>query len=53
MARTISIGAQSFADIREHGYFLVDKTDFIRQCGPRVTKSPSSAGPGALAKRLT
>lgn len=31
MARTISIGAQGFADIREHGYFYVDKTDFIRQ----------------------
>lgn len=31
MARTISIGAQNFAKIRENGYFYVDKTDFIRQ----------------------
>lgn len=31
MARTISIGAQGFADIREHGDFYVDKTDFISQ----------------------
>lgn len=31
MARTVSIGAQHFADIRDNDYFLVDKTDFIRQ----------------------
>lgn len=31
MARTISLGAQSFADLREAGYFYVDKTDFIRR----------------------
>ena len=31
MARTISIGAQGFADIREHGDFYVDKTAFISQ----------------------
>lgn len=31
MARTISIGAQGFADIREHGDFYVDKTAFIEQ----------------------
>lgn len=31
MARTISIGAQGFADIRERGAFLVDKTAFIRE----------------------
>ena len=31
MGRTISIGNQSFADIREHGYFMVDKTAFIRE----------------------
>ena len=31
MGRTVAIGAQGFADIREMGAFLVDKTDFIRQ----------------------
>ena len=31
MARTISIGNQSFADIREKGCFLVDKTSFIKE----------------------
>lgn len=31
MARTISIGAQSFADIREREGFLVDKTSFISE----------------------
>ncbi len=30
MARTISIGAQGFEDIRENGYFYVDKTGFVR-----------------------
>lgn len=30
MPRAIAIGAQGFADIREHGYFLVDKTGFVR-----------------------
>lgn len=30
MARTISIGAQGFVDIRERGDFLVDKTGFVR-----------------------
>ncbi|SFQ51016.1 Predicted AAA-ATPase, partial [Lachnospiraceae bacterium XBB1006] len=31
MARTISVGAQSFAKIRENNSFYVDKTDFIRE----------------------
>ena len=31
MAKTISIGAQDFAYIRENNCFYVDKTDFIRQ----------------------
>ncbi len=31
MARTISIGAQSFEFIRENKYFFVDKTGFIRE----------------------
>ena len=30
MARTISIGAQGFEDIRTHGDFYVDKTSFVR-----------------------
>lgn len=30
MARTISIGAQGFAEMREKGYFIVDKTGFVR-----------------------
>lgn len=30
MPRTISIGAQGYEDIRTHGDFYVDKTDFIR-----------------------
>lgn len=30
MARTISIGAQGFEDLRKGGYFYVDKTGFVR-----------------------
>lgn len=30
MARTVSIGAQGFADLRERGYFFVDKSPFVR-----------------------
>ncbi|MEE0026548.1 MAG: AAA family ATPase, partial [Atopobiaceae bacterium] len=30
MARVISIGAQGFEDLRENGYFYVDKTGFVR-----------------------
>ena len=30
MARTISIGAQGFEDLRANGYFYVDKTGFVR-----------------------
>lgn len=40
MPRTVSIGAQSFPEIREHGYFLVDKTGFVRdwwESGDAVT----------------
>ena len=29
MPRTVAIGVQSFVDLRERGYFLVDKTSFI------------------------
>lgn len=38
--RTISIGNQDFADIRENRYFYIDKTGLIRQwweCGDTVT----------------
>lgn len=31
MARRIGIGHQNFEDIRENGYFYIDKTDFIRE----------------------
>ena len=31
MARTISLGAQGFAELREAGYFYVDKTDFVER----------------------
>lgn len=31
MARTISIGAQNYADIIEHDYFYIDKTRFIQE----------------------
>ncbi len=31
MARTVAIGVQSFAELREGKYFYVDKTDFIRE----------------------
>ena len=30
MARTISIGAQGYEDLRANGYFYVDKTGFVR-----------------------
>ncbi|MBQ9004338.1 MAG: AAA family ATPase [Eggerthellaceae bacterium] len=30
MARQVNVGKQSFADMREHGDFLVDKTSFVR-----------------------
>lgn len=29
MPRTVAIGVQSFAELRERGYFLVDKTSFV------------------------
>lgn len=31
MARTVAIGIQSFADIREGNYFYIDKTSFIKE----------------------
>jgi len=31
LARTISIGAQDFASIRENDYFYIDKTSFIKE----------------------
>lgn len=31
MPRTIAIGVQEFADLREGHYFYIDKTDFIRE----------------------
>ena len=31
MGRTVNIGAQSFATIREQNAFYVDKTDFVRE----------------------
>ena len=40
MARTISIGAQGFEDLRTNGYFYVDKTGFVRDwwaSGDQVT----------------
>ncbi len=40
MARTVSIGAQSFEDMRTGNYFMVDKTSFIRDwwnSGDQVT----------------
>lgn len=29
--KTISIGNQSFCNLRENKYFYIDKTDFIRE----------------------
>ncbi len=40
MARTISIGAQGYEDMRANGYFYVDKTGFVRDwwlAGDQVT----------------
>lgn len=31
MQQKISIGKQNFADMRENKYFLIDKTDFIKE----------------------
>lgn len=31
MQNNISIGKQNFADIRENGYFYIDKTAFIKE----------------------
>lgn len=31
MAKTVSIGTQDFGQLRENGYFYIDKTSFIRQ----------------------
>ena len=31
MARTVAIGKQDFASVREENCFYIDKTDFIRQ----------------------
>ena len=31
MKRTVAIGRQNFADIREADYFYIDKTNFIKE----------------------
>ena len=31
MKKTIAIGEQDFAKLRENHYFYIDKTDFIRE----------------------
>ena len=53
MARTVSIGSQRFADIRERGCFLVDKTDFIRQWWTSYKDVTVLCRPRRFGKTLT
>ena len=53
MARTVSIGAQSFAELRENGYFYIDKTDFIRRWWYSADKVTLVCRPRRFGKTLT
>ncbi len=52
MARTISIGNQSFEEIREKGYFLVDKTDLIKEWWESADSVTLTARPRRFGKTI-
>ena len=53
MARTVAIGIQDFASIRENGYFYVDKTDFIREWWENGDSVTLITRPRRFGKTLT
>ena len=53
MARTISIGNQSFEEIREKGYFLVDKTNLIKEWWESADSVTLITRPRRFGKTLT
>ncbi|HJA65436.1 MAG TPA: ATP-binding protein [Candidatus Mediterraneibacter cottocaccae] len=53
MARTVGIGVQEFADIREKNYFYIDKTDFIREWWESGASVTLITRPRRFGKTLT
>ena len=53
MKRTISIGIQKFAKIRQENYFYIDKTDFIRQWWESGDEVTLITRPRRFGKTLT
>ena len=53
MARTVAIGIQDFASVRENGYFYVDKTDFIREWWENGDSVTLITRPRRFGKTLT
>ena len=53
MARTVGIGVQEFADIREKNYFYIDKTDFIREWWENGASVTLITRPRRFGKTLT
>lgn len=52
MARTIRIGQQNFAALRENDGFYIDKTDFIKEWWERGDYVTSITRPGGFGKTL-
>ena len=52
MVRTVAIGQQDFATIREKGYFYIDKTRFIRQWWERGDSVTLITRPRRFGKTL-
>ena len=52
MPRTIAIGVQEFADLREGHYFYIDKTDFIREWWKSADKVTLITRPRRFGKTL-
>lgn len=48
----LPIGVENFEDLREHGYYFVDKTLFIKELLDMKGKVNLLPGPGDSAKHL-
>ncbi len=53
MARTVGIGIQDFAQIREKNYFYIDKTDFVREWWENGDSVTLITRPRRFGKTLT
>ena len=53
MVRTVAIGVQGFSELREHGYFYIDKTSFIRDWWNGGDKVTLISRPRRFGKTLT